>query len=135
MADNLNISVPVISLGAAAANQIVSLGPVPYGAKVMSAQLIFTYGSGGTAANFYLQSSVDGGVTWFDIANFSQTTASANKMATILANVSSNPAVITDGAITANTVASLLGDRIRIKWTSTGTYVASTAKFDIRYAQ
>src|SRR3979490_2964622 len=30
----------------------------------------FTYGSGGTSADAYLQTSADGGITWGDVANF-----------------------------------------------------------------
>ena len=40
-------------------------------------QANFTYGSGGTSADAWVQTSLDGGTTWTDIANFHFTTASA----------------------------------------------------------
>ncbi len=45
--------------------------------REITIQANFTYGSGGTSVDAYVQSSVDNGVTWFDIANFHFTTSSA----------------------------------------------------------
>ena len=45
-----------------------------------SFEAIFTYGSGGTSADVYVQTSFDGGTTWVDICNFHFTTASASKL-------------------------------------------------------
>jgi len=33
-------------------------------------QGMFTYGSGGTSADAWVQTSFDGGLTWADVANF-----------------------------------------------------------------
>jgi hypothetical protein len=88
----------------------------------------FVYGSGGTTADAWVQTSADGGVTWYDVANFHFTTASAKK----LCNLSARTAVTTlatpgDAALTANTsLDGLLGDRLRVKYTTVGTYAGGT---------
>lgn len=90
---------------------------------------IFTYGSGGTNASAWVQTSFDGGVTWMDIANFTFTTSSAKKAC----NLSASTAVTTvatpvDGTLSANTVVDgFLGPVYRVKYTTTGTYAASTS--------
>lgn len=91
-------------------------------------QAAFTYGSGGTNLKVWVQSSADGGVTWYDVACFAFTTASKTR----LANLSGRTAVTTlatpgDAALSDDTtVDGLLGDRLRVKYTSTGTYAGSS---------
>jgi hypothetical protein len=91
-------------------------------------QANFTYGSGGTSVDAYVQSSDDSGLTWYDVAQFHFTTASAIK----LYNLTNRTAVTavatpTDGALASNTsIDGLLGDRLRVKWSSTGTYVGTS---------
>lgn len=99
------------------------------GPRSMTVQFNFTYGSGGTSADAYLQTSLDGGATWNDVANFHATTASLRKMV----NLSSATPVIspfatgTDGSLSANTaVDGILGSMWRVKYTTVGTYAAST---------
>ena len=88
----------------------------------------FTYGSGGTTISAWVQTSVDGGATWTDIANFSFTTSSAR----FLYNLSGLTPVTTeytatDGSLTANTAKDgIIGPLLRVKYTSTGTYAGST---------
>lgn len=89
----------------------------------------FTHGSGGTNASAYIQTSLDAGTTWYDIAAFQFTTASGVKQLTCLAakEVSSSVTLGT-GALAANTaINGLLGDRIRVLVTSTGTYAGNTS--------
>ncbi len=91
-------------------------------------QANFTYGSGGTSVDAYVQTSADGGLTWYDVAQFHFLTTSATK----LYNLSNRTAVTaiatpTDGALASNTsVDGILGDRLRVKWSSTGTYAGGT---------
>lgn len=86
------------------------------------------YGSGGTSINAWVQTSVDGGASWNDVANFSFTTASSRG----LFNVSSltpaiAPIVPTDGTLPANTAKdSIVGDWWRVKYTTVGTYAGNT---------
>ena len=97
-----------------------------YGAVAL--QCNFTYGAGGTNAKFWVQSSIDGGTTWHDVACFAATTASKKR----LYNLSNRTAVSTiatptDGTLADDTsVDGLLGDRLRIKTATTGTYSGST---------
>ena len=91
-------------------------------------QGVFTYGSGGTTTNVWVQTSVDGGATWIDVANFSFTTSSAK----FVYNLSAATAVTTeytptDGTLTANTSKDgILGNLFRTKLTTTGTYAGGT---------
>lgn len=108
-----------------------SLSPVvklPSWTTGLTLYATFTYGSGGTSADCYVQTSFDGGVTWMDIAEFGFTTASAKKVMTVIALVSVlTPTTPGDGALTANTALSgFIGDRIRVKYTTVGTYAGST---------
>lgn len=94
----------------------------------LTLQATFTYGSGGTTTDAWVQTSIDGGNTWTDICNFHFTTASAR----FIFNLSSLTPVSTeytptDGTLTANTSKDgVLGSRIRVKYTVTGTYAGGT---------
>lgn len=93
----------------------------------LALQATFTYGSGGTSADAWVQTSLDG-TTWADIANFHFTTSSAR----FIYNLSSGTPVTTeytatDGTLSANTSKDgVLGSMIRVKWTSVGTYAGGT---------
>jgi hypothetical protein len=90
----------------------------------------FVYGSGGTSADVWVQTSIDGGLTWYDIANFHFTTASGKKVS----SVAMDPAtplppgtVPASGALAANTVLNgAIGDRVRALVTTVGTYAGGT---------
>lgn len=89
----------------------------------------FLYGAGGTTVDAYLQTSLDGGLSWVDIMNFNFTTAAASKMSAVV-NTTALAAVAVpgDGALASNTIVSgLLGDRLRLKYVSTGTYTGATS--------
>lgn len=94
------------------------------GVTALTAQLRFAYGSGGTSAVIYLQTSLDGGTTAVDIAAMAVTTASE----TVVLNFSgltpkTTQITPTDGALTSDTaVDGVLGDRFRVKVVSVGTY-------------
>lgn len=98
-------------------------------ARSVFVQANFTYGGGGTTVDAYLQTSVDGGTTWVDIAQFHFTTASARAAF----NLSSLTPVTTeytptDGTLTANTAKDgLLGPIFQVKLASTGTYTTGTS--------
>jgi hypothetical protein len=88
----------------------------------------FTYGSGGTSADAYVQTSLDGGTTWIDVANFHFLLASAR----FTYNLSSLTPVTTeytptDGSIAANTAKDgVIGNLLRVKWVTVGTYAGGT---------
>ena len=93
-------------------------------ARSILAQANFVYGSGGATVDVYLQTSIDGGLTWIDIQEFHFTTASGR----VVQNTSSltpivTPYTVTDGALANNTVKDgILGDQFQVKVVTTGTY-------------
>jgi len=92
-------------------------------------QAIFTYGSGGTTAKFWIQTSFDRGVTWCDIVNFAFTTATATKIASVngFPAAGVTPVAPTDGTLADNTLNNgLFGTHWRVKYTTTGTYAGGT---------
>lgn len=99
----------------------------------LAIQASLTYGSGGTTIDAYVQTSLDGGTTWIDIAEFSFTTASAVKVFN-LSRLTPVTAIYTptDGILAANTAKDgVLGDRFRVKYKSTGTYAGTTLSIDV----
>lgn len=92
-------------------------------------QLNFTYGSGGTKVTAYVQTSLDQGVSWIDVWCGTFTTSSAKKVVNLSALTPKTTAVTpTDGALADDTaVDGVIGDRWRLKYTSTGTYAGNTA--------
>lgn len=98
------------------------------GVLYLAALANFTYGSGGTTAKFWLQTSLDRGVTWRDVACFAFTTASAKKTSALSSAIALAAAVaVSDGALADDSILNgLLGDRWRVKYTTTGTYAGGT---------
>lgn len=99
----------------------------------IAVQANFTYGSGGTTVDAYLQTSVDGGATWIDIAQFHFTTASAR----FVYNLNSQTPVTTEYTATDATLAAntskdgIVGPLFQVKLVTTGTYAASTLQIDV----
>lgn len=104
------------------------------GMTAVTIQARLAMGTGGTTAKVYVQTSLDQGVTWVDIVCAAFTTAGAVK----LFNVSgltpkTTPITPTDGALTDDTVVDgILGDRLRARIVTTGTY--SNAVASVRVA-
>jgi hypothetical protein len=88
----------------------------------------FTYGSGGTTVKAWLQTSLDNGATWIDVAAFAFTTASATKVSSLRRSIALAAAYVpTDGTLTDDTIKDgLLGGLYRVKYTTTGTYAGGT---------
>jgi len=115
--------------GVTASPTVVS--PKLAGMKYLVVSPQFTYGSGGTTVDVYIQTSIDGGLTWIDIMEFAFTTTTLKKVNSVSVYQTSAspyaPVTPSDGALTASTaVPGILGDRIRVKYTSVGTYAGST---------
>lgn len=95
-------------------------------------QANFVYGSGGTSADAWVQTSLDG-LTWTDVANFHFTTASAR----FIFNLSSLTPVTTEYVPTDGTLASntskdgIVGPWWRVKYTTVGTYAGTTMTVDL----
>jgi hypothetical protein len=95
----------------------------------LAVQCTFVYGSGGTTADAYLQTSLDGGVTWLDVYHCSVTTASLHQVVNLSSNTPvTTPFTPTDGTLAANTVSAsaVFGSQWRCKYVSTGTYAGGT---------
>ena len=106
---------------------------LPAHTKGLNLQANFTVGTTGTTVRAWVQTTIDKGVTWIDIANFYFTTA-ARKFTALSADAPFGTAAAPATALEAvlltplgNNLAvnGLLGDRIRTVVTTTGTYDAS----------
>ncbi len=93
----------------------------------------FAWGSGGTTADVYVQTSMDGGRSWCDIAEFSFTTAIAVKICNLSALTPVTTVYTpTDGTLSANTVKDgIIGSQLRAKYKSSGTYSTTTVYIDV----
>lgn len=118
----LTISTAISAIGTTAKTGLV-------GAYYLVVQAVFLYGAGGTTANAYIQTSLDSGLTWIDIMNFSFTTAAATKVSAVVATTALAAVVTpTDGTLGSNLIVSgLLGSRFRAKYVTTGTYSGATS--------
>ncbi len=83
------------------------------------------YGSSGTTIVAVIQTSLNQGSTWIDIARFDFTTSGAEKVVTLTSISRTSPlSVAALGSEGAND--GIFGDRYRAVITSTGTYTNST---------
>ena len=101
---------------------------LPAGCASLALQAAFTYGSGGTSAKAWVQTSLDGGATWCDIACFAFATTTARKASALTVNVALAAATApTDGTMADNAILNgLLGSQFRVKYTTVGTYADDT---------
>jgi hypothetical protein len=124
-----------LQITAAAAIAVAPTGPMLLtdAPRSLCAQANFSYGSGGTTVDAYLQTSVDGGLTWMDIAQWHFTTASARSFFNLNSQASHpTPVQATDGALAANTANDgILGPLFQVKTVSTGTYAGTTLRIDV----
>lgn len=89
---------------------------------------VCTVAGGGTTAKAWVQTSLDGGTTWMDIASFAFTTSTATRAYHLTAAAVTSIATPTDGTLADNTaVNGFLGDRFRVKLTTTGTYTGASS--------
>lgn len=120
---------PQTTIAAAQTGVVEEVILVPPGARSLSVQARFLYGSGGTTAKAWVQTSLDGGSTWVDIICFAFGTAAERVVSSVRADtaVGANYAA-TDATLADDTIKDgILGDRIRVKWTTTGTYAGATS--------
>lgn len=86
------------------------------------------YGSGGTTVRAYVQTSLDQGTTWIDVACILFGTTSEAEVVNLSGlTPRTTPAAPTDGSLADDTsFDGILGDQLRVKTISTGTYAGST---------
>jgi len=118
---------PSAAITAAATVTSIPFTMLP-GVKHLVVQGNLVYGSGGTTVKAFIQTTLDGGVTWIDIACLAFATANAVKVSKLSISTALAAAITpTDGTLTDNTILDgLLGDQFRVKVISTGTYVDTT---------
>jgi len=130
------LDVDVTAAVTAQVGSVFTLARLPADApKYIASQAKFVYRAGGTTATAYVQTSLDGGVTWVDIMCFQFTTNTATKVSAVNSNIALAPgATPSDGSLTANTILNgLIGDRLRVKYTTAGTYTPTTATNTVLY--
>lgn len=117
-----------LAITTAVTNSVIA--PIPGLGRLggVSLTAAFSYvASAATSAKAYVQTSLDDGVTWVDIACFAFTLASATKKGHISRQQVLAVAAITTGTLADDTlVQGFLGDRLRVVFTSVGTYGAGT---------
>jgi hypothetical protein len=87
----------------------------------------FVYGSGGTTCIVTIETSLDQGTTWTEVARFAFATASEQNQVN-LSGLTPVTTVYTPAALSSDTVKDgIFGDRWRAKVTSTGTYAGNTS--------
>lgn len=117
---------PPTTIGAAVA--LTTTAPIAslVGMNKLLLQSTFVHGAGGTTVNVWVQTSIDKGVSWFDIAQFRWTTADGKLIHTVTGSGAANY-VPTDGTLDPNTVKDgVLGDRLRCKYVTSGVYTGVT---------
>ncbi len=93
----------------------------------------FRYGAGGTDVKAFLQTSLDDGAFWFDVACFRFTLADARKVFNFETRQGSGIFVPAVKALDYDTVIhGPIGDRLKLVAVSTGTYTGDTA-LDVRF--
>lgn len=98
------------------------------GMKHATVIAVFVRVGGGTTAKFWVQTSLDGGATWIDIMCFAFTTTTATKVSGVDGAIALAAAVTpSDGTLADDTIVNgLIGDRLRVKYTTTGTYTGAS---------
>lgn len=101
---------------------------IPQGTRSIALEAKFVYGSGGTTCKVYVQTSLDGGDTWFDVACFAFATTTASKVSAVKTDTALAAASTpTDATLSDNSILDgILGDLMRVKTAVAGTYVTST---------
>ena len=113
------------SIGAAA-TQIGDVVDDLSGALAITLSARLAYGSGGTSCYAIVETSLDQGVTWVQIARFDFTTSGIQKMLTV-SGLTPRIAAANAGSLSADTALDgTIGDRLRATVVSTGTYAGST---------
>ena len=119
-----------LTIGAAVAATATTAETGLDGMKHLTAEAKFLYGAGGTDVNLYIQTSLDEGLSWIDIIQFNFLTTAANKVSSVTSCIAPAAQAFApvDGSLASNTIIQgVLGDRIRLKYLSTGTYTGATS--------
>ncbi len=135
MADH-NLSLVSGGTAITAAETVVTAPYLFHPRSVRSAvlQSDFDYGANGTTVKVYLQTSLDGGDKWVDVAVHAFATTDLRKVSAVSRNVARAEVVATDGTLSDDTeLDGVLGDRIRIKYivVAGSAYTSTTLRVDV----
>lgn len=100
------------------------------GMDYLGVMAVFLYGAGGTTVKAWIQTSFDGGTLWVDVINFPFATSASKLTAAVSTNITAGaaPVAVTDGTAADSAVVNgVLGDRVRVKYLTTGTYTGATS--------
>lgn len=116
--------------------QVAAAGVTEFAAVDITGALAVTvlakvnYVSGGATIALLVQTSLDDGVTWIDVVSFAFTTASGLKVANL--NGQASKAVASIGGLTGDGINDgVLGSKMRLVGTTTGTYAGATS-YEVR---
>lgn len=120
--------IPGVTLAAAGTYvnpDFVMLAP---GTHTLALESKFVRAAGGTSTKVFLQTSLDGGTTWVDIAQHAFLTTTANKVSAVKTNIAvTGGTTPTDGTLGDDALLDgILGDRIRVKYIVAGTYTGAS---------
>jgi hypothetical protein len=88
----------------------------------------FVRAAGGTSCKVFLQTSLDDGATWIDIAQNAFLTTTANKIAAVKTAIARAVATPGDGTLADDTIVDgFIGDRLRAKYIVAGTYSGASS--------
>lgn len=97
------------------------------GAKYVSATAKLVVGGGGTTTKVFVQTSLDGGVTFFDIMCFAFTTGTLSKVGAVSSDIVATVTTPAAGTLSDNTVLNgVIGSQFRVQYVTTGTYTGTT---------
>ena len=102
---------------------------LPAGVGMLAVQSAIVVAAGGTSTKVFLQTSLDGGLTWVDIAQHAFLVTTAKKVSAVRAAIAmAGGYTPTDGTLADDTIKDgLLGDRMRVKWVVAGTYTGASS--------
>lgn len=127
---SIRATITNLTIAAALTNSVqpAVIGLAPF--KYLALQAKMAVGTGGTSIDAYIQTSLDGGLSWFDIANFHFLTTPGTKLSVVVWDPATpfppNTAPGT-AALAANTVLNgVMGDQVRALITTVGIYTGGT---------
>ena len=115
------------TIGAAVTEKVSQVVPLYSRASYFLVEAAFAYGAGGTTVKAWVQTRVTGG-TWRDVASFAFATTASTKWSAVHRETALAAAqVASDAALADDTILNgFLGDEVRVKYTTTGTYTGAT---------
>ena len=102
---------------------------LPPGILTLAIQGSLVRAGGGTSVKVYVQTSLDGGASWCDVACQTFATTTAKKVSALRTSIALAASYTpTDGSLADDSIKDgLLGDRIRCKSVITGTYTGASS--------